>query len=279
MYLSTPQSIDIYVIFSVIDIFKIKEIFTLAKAVLILKHECMIGIAEIGASALQMSERRLAAISQNIANIQTSGYQSIETFQVAIGEGNISVSNIFQNPGPEGNLVDSYRNPNTGELKATGDNFSFALSGKGYFALRNPNGPEDIFDISRNGSFGLSSAGFVVDARGWRVQNVDGQDIRLLSDDITVESDGTIFEQGRPVDKFGVFVEPTQRVDFSTLPETAEPSDFVLRQGMSETANVSLPDQMVEMMQVIRQAETGSRIIQAYDTLLGQAISTFGQGR
>jgi flagellar basal-body rod protein FlgG len=47
---------------------------------------------------------------------------------------------------------------------------------------------------------------------------------------------------------------------------------------MVEASNVSVGDEMVTMMASLRQAESGSRLVQTYDDLLGRAITTFGQG-
>ena len=51
-----------------------------------------------------------------------------------------------------------------------------------------------------------------------------------------------------------------------------------LRQGMVENSNVSIGDEMVAMTAAVRQTETGARLVQIYDDLLGRAISSFGQG-
>ena len=40
-----------------------------------------------------------------------------------------------------------------------------------------------------------------------------------------------------------------------------------------------LPTEMLAMMQTLRHAEAGARVVQAYDSLLGQVISTLGRVR
>ena len=47
---------------------------------------------------------------------------------------------------------------------------------------------------------------------------------------------------------------------------------------MVESSNVSLGDEMVSTMAVMRQSEMGARLVQVYDDLLGRAITSFGQG-
>ena len=56
----------------------------------------------------------------------------------------------------------------------------------------------------------------------------------------------------------------------------AEP---MIRQGMVESSNVSMGDEMVTMMAAMRQAEGGARLVQVYDELMGRALTTLGGGR
>ncbi len=46
---------------------------------------------------------------------------------------------------------------------------------------------------------------------------------------------------------------------------------------MLESSNVSLGDEMIGMMGALRSADTGARLVQVYDDLMGKAISAFGQ--
>ncbi|HEX8527673.1 flagellar basal body rod C-terminal domain-containing protein, partial [Allosphingosinicella sp.] len=50
-----------------------------------------------------------------------------------------------------------------------------------------------------------------------------------------------------------------------------------VRQGALERSNVSTGDEMVAMMEALRRAETGQRLVTVYDDLMGRALSTFGQ--
>jgi len=63
-------------------------------------------------------------------------------------------------------------------------------------------------------------------------------------------------------------------------PEMAmqESTSAGIRQGMLESSNVSLGDEMVTMMTAMREAEGGSRLIQTYDDLIERAVTTFGLG-
>ena len=51
----------------------------------------------------------------------------------------------------------------------------------------------------------------------------------------------------------------------------------IVRQGMIEGSNVDLPVEMLSTMAALRQAEIGARVVQTYDSLIGQTISTLGR--
>jgi flagellar basal body rod protein FlgG len=58
------------------------------------------------------------------------------------------------------------------------------------------------------------------------------------------------------------------------MEEAPSPS---VRQGALESANVEMSEEVITMMAALRRAEAGARVVQAYDTLTGQALSTFGR--
>jgi flagellar basal body rod protein FlgG len=50
-----------------------------------------------------------------------------------------------------------------------------------------------------------------------------------------------------------------------------------VRQGAIEASNVSTGVEMVDMMAAIRRAESGQRLVNVYDDLMGRALTLFGQ--
>ena len=237
----------------------------------------MSGVAEIGASMMKVSERRLEGVSQNVSNVQTPGYQSVTSFQTELKSAD--VDSVFAPSAMMSGLLEEMRDARQGELKASENILDFALSGHGLFGVRDTSGESDVFTLTRNGRFEIGQDGHVVDALGRRLQSVEGRDLKVSSvDSLSVGPDGIIFENDRPIDRIGVFAPSSIEGGLTALTPSLSDTDFELRQGMIEASNVSLPNEMIEMMEAVRQAETGSRIIQTYDTLMGQAISAFGQG-
>ena len=228
------------------------------------------------ASALMSaSERRVEVIANNIANVSTPGYRRqvsyAESFTSALGLG----ATVPQ--------IRTRTDESEGRLTATNNPMDVAISGEGFFQLRGEGG----FVYSRHGQFRHSDDGTLVDAHGRVVQQTDGGDLLLDSAEVEILVDGTVVSDERPIGRIALFAaadgavaEPLSGTTFAIADAALrEVEDPQLRQGMVETSNVVLGDEMVTMMAAMRQAETGARLATTYDELMGRAITTLGQSR
>lgn len=231
------------------------------------------GLLEIGEILLAASQRRLEAVSHNVSNASTPGYRKALLFEHALNDALAAA--------PFATASDFAQGP----LRATGRPFDLALSGAGFFQLR---GPESLY-YTRAGQFERTPEGRLVDAQGRALQTADGADLILRTEagDIEILSDGVVLEDGTPVARIGVFLARDDG-DLQALSGTLfaaptgsmqEASAPVVRQGMIELSNVNVAGEMLDTMRALRSAEIGARIVQNYDTLMDQSISTFGRGR
>ena len=227
------------------------------------------GLVELGEVMLSASERRLETVSRNIANLATPGFKK-----------EISFGDVLASSGPDSSQT-RFTVFSQGALRATGGALDFALAGEGLFKLRS----ESEIYLSRSGQFQRAADGTVRNAQGFALQTNDGADLVLSGAEFEVLSDGTVLENGLPVARIGVF-RPDDPAGlrsqggglYSADGDVPEAPSAVLHQGMLETSNVEMAGEMMEMMEALREAEVGARIIQLFDTLSGQAVSTFGQG-
>jgi flagellar basal-body rod protein FlgG len=168
-----------------------------------------------------------------------------------------------------------------GKLVETGRPLDLAIGGPGFFELR----AGDRMVYSRQGNFTLDPEGKVVTPQGYVLQQAGGGDLVLDSAAVKIDADGTVTDGDKPAGRIAVFgtavPEDATPIDgslFSIAGDAAEPlSTPSLRQGATESSNVSLGDEMTSMMSALRGAETGARLVQVYDDLMGKAIGTFGQ--
>jgi flagellar basal-body rod protein FlgF len=227
------------------------------------------GLLELGEVMVTAAQRRLETVAQNVTNLTTSGFRTGVSFQDSIVSeaqaGTLSVSTDFSQ----------------GSMRATGEMFDLALASGGFFRVRGESG---VY-YTRAGQFSRDGEGYLIDAQGMRLQSADGADIVVGASPIEVTSDGVVVEDGVPIARIGVY-EALPDVELArfagayfSAPEgaMADVSAPVVRQGMVEGSNVDLPSEMLAMMSALRQAEIGARVVQAYDGLVGQAITTLGR--
>jgi len=170
-----------------------------------------------------------------------------------------------------------------GNLQKTGNGLDLALVGKGFFQVRTGNGLAYI----RQGHFRLANDGTVVTPQGYILQQAGGGDLTLEHANVQILQDGTILDGARQAGRIGLF-EPADAQKLSAVDGSlfADPEQVMgdskavsVRQGMVEGSNVDLGSEMITMMAAVRDGETGARMVQVYDDLLGKAISSFGQTR
>ena len=232
-------------------------------------------ITEIAGQILARAEQRAEVAAQNITNASTPGYRR-----------RISFSELLSGAANPGAALDQQHDAvaadfTTGQLQQTGGATDFAIAGQGFFAVRS----DDATLYTRQGQFRRDDSGRLVTAQGLALQSVDGGDIIVGNGPFQVASDGTVTRSGEPLARIAV-------VDFDDrhalvasaggafAAGAAEPRPVqgaVVRQGMLEGSNVNTGDEMVAMMEAVRRAETGQRLMTTYDDLMGRALNLFGQ--
>ncbi|HEX8669709.1 MAG TPA: flagellar hook basal-body protein [Allosphingosinicella sp.] len=231
-------------------------------------------IAETAATILQNAERRVEVSAQNITNAATPGYKRRVSFAHALaspGVGNRTFDATVSN------LPDF----TAGKEILTGNPTDLAIMGQGFFAVR----ADDEVLYTRQGQFRRDEEGRLVTGEGMALQASGGGDVVVPAGTFSVAADGMVTVAGQPVARVAVVdfadrgaLRPAQGSAFAAgevQPDEVQGS--VIRQGMLESSNVSTGDEMVAMMEALRRAESGQRLISVYDDLMGRALTTFGE--
>lgn len=230
----------------------------------------MSGLVESATAVMRMAERRLDVVAHNVANMSTPGYKRRVGFADAMAtrrSGGL----------PE---IATRLDAAQAQLSATGNAFDLAISGDGYFRVR----AGDAVLYSRQGQFKRDAKGLLVTPQGYVLQQAGGGDLHLDGATMRVGQDGTVLDGERPVGRIAV-ERATDPAAMTAVGESffaasdgimEESEGALVRQGMLEGSNVSLGDEMTQSMVAVRQAETGARLIQLYDELMGRAVSAFG---
>jgi flagellar hook protein FlgE len=143
----------------------------------------LIGTLTSGVSAMESFEQGLSVIGNNIANVNTTAFKSGSASYAD------SFSNILQSSTPapgtsggsESNTVEvgtgvSVSGVSTnyaqGSLTSTGVPSDLAVSGNGFFIVKDPSDGSTY--ATRAGNFNIDSSGYLVTSQGYRVQGLTG---------------------------------------------------------------------------------------------------------
>lgn len=222
---------------------------------------------------LSLSHRRVEVSAQNVANMTTYGYKKRVSFTQ------------FLPTGPESEVlspqISTLPDFSPGKLVGTDNPTDLAISGEGFFAVRST----DRLLYTRQGQFQRGVDGRLLTSQGLALQVQGGGDLILHDGPFEVTADGVVTQQGEAVAKLAIvtFTDPKAATDaqagmFSVVDGAVTPLQSpALRQGMLEASNVSTGDEMVAIMEALRRAEAGQRLVNVYDDLMGRALTAFGQ--
>ncbi|MFK7955617.1 MAG: flagellar hook protein FlgE [Lysobacterales bacterium] len=129
----------------------------------------------IALSGLNAAMADLDITGNNIANASTTGFKSSRgEFVDLLASAGFVISSL--DPGDGVRLAEVRQQFSQGNISFTGNALDLAISGGGFFAVRDPNGASAF---TRNGTFSVDRDGFVVNPSGARLQAFDVIDSSL----------------------------------------------------------------------------------------------------
>lgn len=223
--------------------------------------------------------RDMEVTSNNIANVNTTGYQTekllFQDFLVPDEQTLTSKIAFARDP-------ISYRDNSEGRVKTTGNTFDLAISGSGYFTVETPLGER----YTRAGNFTLNSEGTLVTIEGYPVLSAEGGTITLPDDinEVTINGAGEIISGADALGRVGVVefqneqeLERVGGVLFRTEqdPQPAVASNVL--QGALESSNVNGVSELIRVTQVSRSVGSTAEFIEIMYDLQRRASNTYGQ--
>jgi flagellar basal-body rod protein FlgG len=158
-------------------------------------------------SGMEAQQHRLDALSNNLANVDLTGYKRDTSVHKAFPEmlirrfnddgvhqfpiGSVDSAPIVGKLGTGVEYNESFTVFEQGALKETSNPFDLALDGDGFFTIQTNNGER----FTRNGSFILGKEGYLLTKEGYQVLGENGP-IQIKLNNFTIDSKGRIFQNG-----------------------------------------------------------------------------------
>ena len=254
------------------------------------------------ATGMAAQELNVQVISNNIANLRTTGYKKqTAAFEDLIYE---HVRRVGAQSSDQGTIlpvgidigggvktVGTPRSMTQGTLSQTGNDLDLAISGEGFFKILMPDG---TYQYTRDGTFQMDNQGRVVTAAGNPVQptitipnNASGITVNEQGQ-VTVtlpgSSTNTVLGQigvTRFINKAGL--QPVGSNQFTETPSSGPPQDGVatldgygkVTQGSLEQANVDVVSEMSDLIAAQRAYEMNAKVISAADQMMQSTTALF----
>ncbi len=246
-------------------------------------------------SGMLTQNRNLNVISNNMVNIQTSGYKRDKMVSSTFEEEMLYRTGRTNKDNPVELGTTSkiktaertYVNYEQGSFDPSGGIYDFALGGKGFFCVDTADGVR----YTRNGSFRVDEEGYLMLNNLGRVQGQGGQPIQIDNEDFQVDEGGTI----RVVDRDGSTREfgTLRVVDFEDY-EQLHKEDYglfstdqaareltngetsVLWQTL-ERSNVDMVEELTSMMSAQRALQSAAQVLKMYDQVMNKSATDVGR--
>ena len=248
----------------------------------------------IAKTGLDAQQTQMDVISNNLANVSTSGFKRAravfeDLLYQTIRQPGAQSSEQTQLPsglqiGTGVKPVATERIFTQGNLQQTGNSKDVAIQGGGFFQVLMPDGTTAY---TRDGSFQTDANGALVTASGYAVQPAitipgNAQTVSIGRDGtVSVSQPGSATPTTVGTLQLAIFVNPAglQSLGENLYAETASsgtPSSNapgsngagLLNQGYVETSNVNVVEELVNMIQTQRAYEINSKAIQTSDQML-----------
>jgi flagellar basal-body rod protein FlgG len=248
----------------------------------------------ISKTGLDAQQTQLDVISNNLANVGTTGFKRARVaFEELLYQNmrQAGANSSQQTQLPTGLQTGTGVRPTAtprmftqGNLQSTGNQYDVAINGNGFFQVQMPDGTTAY---SRDGSFQVDSNGQLVTSNGFSVQPAitvppnatavtigrDGTVTANVPGQVQPQNIGTLqlasFTNPAGLESKGqnLFVE-TQASGTASANTPGTNGLGLLQQGYLETSNVNVVEELVSMIQTQRAYEINSKAIQTSDQML-----------
>ena len=248
-------------------------------------------------SSMITLQARQGIITNNLANINTTGYKSqtlvAKSFDDMLLHNKDNYKDGVSNVNELGSLNFGVRIDETatsykqGTLISTENNTDFAIVGNGFFQVTDE---QNNTYYTRDGSFKVNPQGYLVTNSGHYVMGINSQTgnserIYIGSDLISISPDNSVMINGENRYKFNI-------VDFENYDNLTKygnnlykgdgafnSNNYSIQQKYLEGSNIDSINEMAMMMETVKEFEANQKVIQTIDSTLSQIANEIGRVR
>ncbi len=249
----------------------------------------------IAASGMMAQEQRTEVVANNIANLDTTGFQRRrvgfnDLIYRHLGRRDSTSSQAGDkvpagvNVGLGVKTASVYRVQEQGALQATDNSFDLAIQGDGFFQVQLPNGDTAY---TRDGTFQLNEQGQVVTSDGFIVQ--PGISVSASAREVTINAGGevlvTLDGQNAPSNvgtvQVATFLNPgglqaegdnlflaTTKSGAASATNPGQDGAGLVLQGFVEKSNVNAVQEIANLIKAQRAYDMNSKMISTVDQMM-----------
>jgi flagellar basal-body rod protein FlgG len=229
------------------------------------------------AAGMEAQQEALNAISNDLANVSTSGYKSERVAFSDLLYNPIDVAGSETTAGAGASSKVIGRSEAQGTLQETGNPLDLAIEGEGYFEVTRANGQKAL---TRDGTFGVDANGAIVNAEGNQLAPPIKHPAGVAASEVTIAPDGTVTAGERKLGqiKLVTVTSPEHLLadgggEFSVTKTSGEPHPATgkIHQGALEASNVNIASTMAQMVSTQRNYQLTSTAIQDQSQMMSIA--------
>lgn len=243
-------------------------------------------------SAMLVQQSKVDVASNNLANVNTTGFFKEILTQKAVPAGEL----VREEKGSQGGstqevvgeshlgvvVAETAMDATPGAVKSTGNPLDCAISGRGFFQVSDG---QSLF-YTRAGNFTLDSEGRIVTPSGLFLMGEGGPIEVGDAQKVTIREDGSVIADGEIIGVIALydFDKPSylRRLGHNIFSATPDSGDAVLLETVSlvtealEEANVNVVEEMARLIEASRAYEAASKSFESENETAQKMVETFG---
>jgi flagellar basal-body rod protein FlgG len=220
------------------------------------------------AAGMSAQQEQLNAISNDLANVSTSGYKAERVAFSDLLYNPVNMAGTVSTDGSGASAKVIGRSNTQGSIQETGEPLDLAIEGEGYFEVTRANGQKAL---TRDGTFGVDASGTIVNSEGNRLNPPIKLPVGVSASEVSIGPDGTVTAGTRKLGqiKLVTVTSPEHLLadgggEFTATAASGKPHPATgrIHQGALEASNVNMASEMALMVSTQRAYQMNSTAIQ-----------------